>query len=161
MQKKTLIAWLNDAHAMELELLPALRSHAYHFRDRPDAQSRIEAHVSETEQHVERMRQALKELGSSPATVNGSLASVIGTAHKISGGILAYARLKDTITDFAAEQLEIAAYTALIAAAEHIGEGEVARLCRLNRGEDEAMAEWLDAQIPIVIAQTLGERTRL
>jgi ferritin-like metal-binding protein YciE len=47
--------------------------------------------------------------------------------------------------------------TALIAAAEHAGEPEIARLCRLNRGEDEDMAEWLDAQIPIVIARTLAQ----
>ena len=62
------------------------------------------------------------------------------------------------IADLAAEQFEVAAYTALIAAAEHAGETEVARLCRLNRGEDEEMAEWLDAQIPIVIARTLAHR---
>ena len=60
------------------------------------------------------------------------------------------------IADLAAEQFEVAAYTALIAAAEHAGEAEVARLCRLNRDEDEAMAEWLDAQISIVIAPTLA-----
>lgn len=65
--------------------------------------------------------------------------------------------VKNVIADLAAEQFEVAAYTALIAAAEHAGEAEAARLCRLNRGEDEDMAEWLDAQIPIVIAETLKQ----
>ena len=45
------------------------------------------------------------------------------------------------IANLAAEQFEVAAYTALIAAAEQAGESEVARLCRLNRSEDEEMAE--------------------
>ena len=62
----------------------------------------------------------------------------------------------DAIADLVAEQFEVAAYTVLIAAAEHAGETEVARLCRLNRGEDEDMAEWLDAQIPLVIARTVA-----
>jgi ferritin-like metal-binding protein YciE len=58
--------------------------------------------------------------------------------------------------DFAVKQFEIALYTAVIAAAEQAGEPEVARLCRLNRGEDEDMAEWLEAQIAIVIVETVG-----
>ena len=56
------------------------------------------------------------------------------------------------MANLAAEQFEVAAYTALIAAAEQAGESEVARLCRLSRSEDEEMAEWLDAQIPIECA---------
>ena len=49
----------------------------------------------------------------------------------------------------------MAAYTALIAAAEHAGETEVARLGRLNRGEDEEMAEWLNARIEILTEESV------
>ena len=57
--------------------------------------------------------------------------------------------------DYAAEQCEIAAYNALITAAEQTGELEVARLCRLNRGEDEEMADWLNAQLEILTEERL------
>jgi ferritin-like metal-binding protein YciE len=75
-------------------------------------------------------------------------------AKDITGRVFTDPLVKNVIAELAAEHFEVAAYTALIAAAEHAGEAEVARLCRLNRGEDEDMAEWLDAQIPIVIAET-------
>jgi ferritin-like metal-binding protein YciE len=52
---------------------------------------------------------------------------------------------------YAAEQFEVASYTALIAAAEHVGEVQIARLCRLNRSEDEDTADWLEARIAILI----------
>lgn len=155
MHRRMLIAWLNDAHAMEIRSLPALRAQVFDARQGIAAQLRRESHLRETEQHAERMRLALKTLGSVPAPAPSS-ESVMGLANGIIGRLFSDPLANSLIADLAAEQFEIAAYTTLIAAAEHAGEAEVARLCRLNRGEDEDMAEWLDGQIPIVIAQALG-----
>ena len=78
-------------------------------------------------------------------------------AKNITGRLFGDPLATKVIADFAAEQFEVAAYTALIAAAEHAAASEVARLCRLNRGEDEDMAEWLDAQIPLIVAASLEQ----
>ena len=156
MNRDTLVAWLDDAYAMEMQLLPVLRRQATLASDRPEAQARIEAHIDETVNHAERLRQALNGLGNVPTKLRTGLALVMGAGEKMPGGILSDDPLKSAITGYATEQFEVAAYTALIAGAEQAGEVEVARLCRLNRGEDEEMAEWLDAQIPILI----GHRTR-
>ena len=61
--------------------------------------------------------------------------------------------MHDAVVSYAAEQFEVASYTALIAAAEHVSEAQIARLCRLNRSDDEDMAEWLEAGIAILIPQ--------
>ena len=156
MHNRRLIAWLKDAHAMETGSLPLLRSQVGDARQGLAARVRRESHLRETEHHAERVRQALQALGSAPAPLQPASESVIGLAKGITSRVFSDPIVKNVIADLAAEHFEIAAYTALIAAAEHAGETEVARLCRLNRGEDEEMAEWLDAQIPIVIAETLA-----
>jgi ferritin-like metal-binding protein YciE len=151
MNRNTLVAWLDDAYAMELQVLPVLRNHAIRTGGRPDAQARIEAHIDQTVDHVERVRQALKGLGNTPSKLRTGLALVMDAGEKMADGILSDDPLRDAIMGYMTEHFEVAAYTALIAGAEQAGEVEVARLCRLNRGEDEDMAEWLDAQIPILV----------
>jgi ferritin-like metal-binding protein YciE len=156
MHKRMLIAWLKNAHLMETRSLPTLRRRLGDETQGLDARRRRECHVRETEQHAERLRQALGALGSAPTPVLRSTEAVVMLTHDITSRVFSDRAVVSAIADLAAEQFEVAAYTALIAAAEHAGEAEVARLCRLNRGEDEDMAEWLDAQIPLVIARTLA-----
>jgi ferritin-like metal-binding protein YciE len=156
MDKRMLITWLKDAHVMETHSLPILRRRVGDELQDPGARARRESHVRETEHHAERLRQALRALGSAPTPVLRPSEAVVTLTQGITSRVFSDRLVISAIADLAAEQFEVAAYTALIAAAEHAGETEVARLCRLNRGEDEDMAEWLDAQIPIVIAATLG-----
>ena len=153
--RDTLIAWLNDAHAMETQLIPVLRNHADDARDIPALKQRFEQHISETERHAERVRQAIERLGTSPSTIKSTLGSLMGTVQGMSTGIFSDELVKDALADYAAEQFEVAAYKALIAGAEEIGEPEVARLCRENLREDEDMARFLDQQLPTVVHQTL------
>ncbi len=157
MHKQMLVAWLHDAHAMEERSLPILRRQADDTRQSPDARVRYESHVRETERHVERVAQALRALGSEPSSVLARSEALADLAKNITRRLFGDPLATKVIADFAAEQFEVAAYTALIAAAEHAAAFEVARLCRLNRGEDEDMAEWLDAQIPLIVAASLDQ----
>ena len=156
MHKRILIRWLKDAHTMETRSLPNLKRR---MGDEPlgaDAHARLESHRRETQQHAERLRQALRALGSAPPHTLSNSEPIVRVIQDISSRVFADRLVIKAIANLAAEQFEVAAYTALIAAAEQAGESEVARLCRLNRSEDEEMAEWLDAQIPIGIARTLA-----
>jgi ferritin-like metal-binding protein YciE len=156
MHKRLLIGWLKDAHTMETRSLPILQRRV---GDKPlglDAHARLESHLREKAQHAERLRQALRALGSAPPPVLRRSAPIVVLTQDITSRVFSDRLVSSAIADLAAEQFEVAAYTALIAAAEHTGEAEVARLCRLNRGEDEEMAEWLDARISIVIGRTLA-----
>jgi ferritin-like metal-binding protein YciE len=157
MHNQMLVAWLHDAHAMEARSLPILRRQAEDTRQRPEVRVRYESHVRETEQHVERVAQALRALGSEPLSVLAKSEALANLAKDITGRLFGDPLATMVIADVAAEQFEVAAYTALIAAAEHAAAPEVARLCRLNRGEDEDMAEWLDAQIPLIVAASLEQ----
>jgi ferritin-like metal-binding protein YciE len=137
--------------------LPAvLRRHASHAEDvMPEASRRLRAHAQQSEQHAERMRQALERLGAKPSLIKSTLSAMIGPVQGISTGLFSDAFVKDALTDFATEQFEVACYTALIAAADNLGEIEVTALCRENLVEDEEMADWLEEQIPTVVRRTL------
>jgi ferritin-like metal-binding protein YciE len=160
MPRDQLISWLNDAHAMEQGLIPILQNHANdsdaHF---PEAAARIREHAAETEAHARRIEECLTLLGSAPSAVKSNMSYAIGWGESFMTGLFSDELVKNALADFAAEQFEVGAYTALIAAAEELGEMEVARLCEENLREDQLMAGWFERQIPNVVADVLMDRT--
>jgi ferritin-like metal-binding protein YciE len=58
--------------------------------------------------------------------------------------------VKNALSDYAAEQFEVASYRSLIAAAEELGDQETVSACQENLREDEEMARWLEQQLPAV-----------
>jgi ferritin-like metal-binding protein YciE len=152
-----LIAWLNDAHAMESGLIPILQNHAADTRETmPDASARIEQHLTETRIHADRLEQCLRELGSSPSTIKSTFSSLMGTVEGVATAMFADEQVKNALMDYGAEQFEVACYRALITAARQLGHDRVAELCELNMREDEAMALWLRDRIPLVVTRSLG-----
>jgi ferritin-like metal-binding protein YciE len=159
MAKDHLIAWLNDAYAMELGLIPVLENHAKDAeQEMPEAASRIRQHVDETRRHAERVEQCLRELGASPSTIKSTLSLLMGTVQSISTGIFQDEPVKNALADYGTEQFEVACYRALSAAATEIGHPNVARICEENRREDEEMARWLDQQLPAVVRHVLSKK---
>lgn len=156
-ERQRLVAWLGDALAMETELLPILRDHANDAIALPEIRARIEEHVDETEQHAERLRQALGILGDGSSSLKSAVASIVGSIMAPGTAFFSDELVKNSLTDYAAEQFEVAAYRALTTAAEDLGEREVARLCRENLREDEEMAQWLLEQVPILVRETLAD----
>jgi ferritin-like metal-binding protein YciE len=51
--------------------------------------------------------------------------------------------------------MEIACYRSLIAAAEELGEPEIARICGEILKQEEAMSAWLAQRIPAITRMTL------
>lgn len=149
-----LVAWLDDAHAMESGLIPILQSHAAHFSSRmPNAANHLQQHIVETQQHVQRLEQCLRLLNATPSRAKSMLSSVMGTIQGNSTAIFRDQLVKDALADYASEQLEVGCYTALVSAATQLGYVEIARLCQQNLVEDRAMSEWLLQQVPAVVSR--------
>ncbi|HYE88665.1 MAG TPA: DUF892 family protein [Vicinamibacterales bacterium] len=138
-----LVAWLDDAHAMESGLIGILQAHASHFSGHPAAVSRIQQHIVETQQHALRLEQCLSLLGQRPSGVKSTLSSVMGSLEGATTAIFQDRLVKDVLADYASEQFEVGCYTALITVARALGHDEIVRLCEDNLREDLAMAEWL------------------
>jgi ferritin-like metal-binding protein YciE len=149
-----LIAWLDDAYAMESGLIPILQNHAAHFGDRmPQAARRLHAHVVETQQHATRLEECLRLLNASPSSVKSTLSSVIGSVEGATTGLFRDQLVNDALADYASEQFEVGCYTALVSAATELGYADVAGLCRQNLDEDREMAAWVLQQLPAVVSR--------
>jgi ferritin-like metal-binding protein YciE len=87
---------------------------------------------------------------SSPSGVKSTLSSLIGAVEGPTTSLFRDQFVKDCLADYAAEQFEVACYTALVAVASDLGYHDIADLCRRNLQEDQAMAAWLLQTVPTI-----------
>jgi ferritin-like metal-binding protein YciE len=161
MTRNLLIAWLNDAYAMEQALLPVLEQHAKDAEggETPEAGIRIREHIEETRKQIDRLDHCLAKVGSRPSMLRSSLGSVMGSAQTVMTAMFSDKAVKNAMLDSGIEQFEIAAYRALITAAKEMDEDEIATLCEDNMHEEQMMATWLEDRIPVVVRAALGKRS--
>lgn len=152
--------WLNDAYSMEKSLIPVLENHANDAKDHPDIRQRDLQHAEETRRHVELVEQCLESLGEKPSTVKSMWGSVMGKVQSVATGPFKDEMMKNFISDYATEQLEIASYKALIAAARASGHERIAQTCQQILSDEERMADWLDQNIGRAAEQTLAAHAR-
>jgi ferritin-like metal-binding protein YciE len=154
-----LIAWLNNAYAMETQLVPVLAAHAGEPGVSTAARQRLTQHAAETQRHAARVEEALTHLGTSHSVLKSAIGSVMGVVQSVETTLFSDKVVKNALMDYAAEYFEIGAYQALIAAANELGESEVAALCRANLEEERQMATWLEQQLPLIVVETLNRVT--
>lgn len=150
------IAWLRDAYAMEKALIPVLENHAKDAAAYPEVRARIEQHVVETREHQRLVEQCLRQLGEEPSTTKNVMAKVMGAVQSIATGAFHDEVVKNALQDFGTEHFEAACYRALAEAARALNRPELVQIFEKIRREEEAMAEFLEQQLPAAIHDTLG-----
>ena len=158
--KDLLIAWLNDAHGMETSLIPVLENHAKDATDHPAMQARIQQPVEETRRHAELVQSCVERLGESTSSLKTGMSKLFGNIQSVATGPFHDELVKNALSDFAAENFEIASYRALIAAAQEFGDQQTVSICQQILRDEEAMAQWLDQHLPIVVRETFQQKAR-
>ena len=87
------------------------------------------------------------------------MASLFGQMQALSTGPAKDELVKNALADFAAENFEVASYTALILAAQELGDQQTAGVCQQILQEDQAMADWLEQNLPTLVQQSMHELT--
>lgn len=152
-----LVAWLNDAHALEKGIVEALESQVDVAADHPEVQAGIKRHLEATKGHMESVKTCLEELGESPSTVKSGLATVTGKAQSMTMGAAKDNLVKSALNDYSTEHMEIASYKALIQAAEQLGQPSIVTACQSILKDEEAMAAWLDQQLPSLVREAVAK----
>lgn len=152
-----LISWLNDAHAMETALVEILEHQVKDAEKYPAVQVRLQQHLEQTRRHAEIVKGCVDRLGGSTSSVKSGMANMFGKVQAMSTGPAEDEMVKNALADYGAESFEVASYRALIAAAMEIGEAQVATACQEILREDEAMAQWIEQNLPLLVKQTLRE----
>jgi ferritin-like metal-binding protein YciE len=153
--KELVIAWLNDAHAMELGIAQVLERHAEEAKDHPQMQAGLQRHLEQTRRHAELVKGCVERMGGETSGIKSGMASVMGAVQGMTTKLAKDELIKNTLHDYGTEHFEIACYTSLIAAAENLGDQETVRVCQEILRDDQAMADFLFQQIPPVTIEML------
>ncbi|OHV60812.1 hypothetical protein LCM4577_10350 [Mesorhizobium sp. LCM 4577] len=153
--REWLIQWLRDAHAMEEQAETMLSGQLSRLDSYPDLSERIRIHLDETKEQARRLQVCLDGLDEGSSTLKDAGGKLAAMAQSISGVFAGDEVMKGSLASYTFEHMEIASYAILIAAANELGEAEIARVCEQNLREEEAMAEWLKNNLAQVAATFL------
>ena len=157
--KDLLISWLNDAYGMENALIEILEHHIKDAQDYPHVQAKLEQHLEQTRRHAQMVKGCIQTLGGQPSAIKTGMAKLFGQMQALSTGPAQDEMLKNALADYAAENFEVASYTALIRAAQELGDQQTAKVCQQILQEDEEMARWLQQNLPTLVQLTLQKVT--
>jgi ferritin-like metal-binding protein YciE len=153
--EERLMEWLRDAHAAEEQAKTMLSGMARRIESYPELKARVEQHIRETERHAELVRGCIERRGGSTSTIKDAGAKMIAMGQAMSGLFVGDEVMKGSIASSAFEAMEIASYKVLIATAEQVGDQETKRVCEEILREEEAMADWLEQNVPSLTKQYL------
>ena len=148
--KHVLVDWLRDAHAMERTSVDSLDRLADRFSRHPDIAVHLREHWRESLAQVEALEVCLKRLGSDTSTFKDIARRFVGIAQAYAGVVSLDEPVKDCLAAYASMHFQIATYLSLRAAAEELGEPDIARMCADYIQRVRAMAGWLEQQISVV-----------
>ncbi|WP_338910565.1 ferritin-like domain-containing protein [Mycetohabitans rhizoxinica] len=160
--REHMIDWLKDAYAMEQHAESMLKAQASRLEHYPKLKQRIEQHIDETMSQQKLLEQCLDRLNSSPSTIKNLAARAAAFGQALGGMAVTDEVVKGGMAGYVFEHIEIAAYTALIAAARAAGDVETQRCCEQILPQEVEMARWLHDNLPEVVtaflARSAGER---
>jgi ferritin-like metal-binding protein YciE len=144
------ITGLRDAHALENQALSIMNRQLERLENYPDVAARLRTHVEETNGQIGRLETILGSLDESPSTIKDMGASFMGNMASLTHSVAGDEILKNSFANFAFENFEIASYRSLIAMARQGGFQSAIPLLEASLSEEEAMAAWLDQNLPAV-----------
>jgi ferritin-like metal-binding protein YciE len=153
--REWMVQWLRDAHAMEEQAQTMLSGQLGRLENYPELKARISQHLEETKGQAARLSECLAELGEDISTLKDASGKLTAMAQSLSGVFAGDEVMKGSLASYTFEHMEIASYGILIAAANALGETEVARVCKQNLQEEEEMAKWLKDHVPGTTEQFL------
>jgi ferritin-like metal-binding protein YciE len=141
--KDTFHAGLRDAYAMEMQAKDMMANQAKRLEDYPKLRERAQQHERETDEQIKRLERCLAQVGDSPSTFKNLATRTAAAFQGAMHGMVSDEVIKDTLTGFAFEHFEIAAYRQLITMAVTLGENDIAEALQPSLEEEEEMAEWI------------------
>ena len=153
--KELVLVWLNDAHATELGIAQVLERHVEEAKDHPQMQTGLQRHLEQTRRHAELVKGCVERMGGETSGIKSGMASVMGAVQGMTTKLAKDELIKNALHDYGTGHFEIACYTSLIAAAENLGDQETVRVCQEILRDDQAMADFLFQQIPLVTIEML------
>lgn len=150
-----LIDGLQNAHAVEAQAMSLLKMQIGRLENYPEMLPRLQDHLRETEQQSANLERCLQSLGSDFSSLKDAATKLAAIMQGMFHMAATDEVLKNTFTSHSFERFEAAAYQSLIKMAEVANEPEVARVAREHLAQEEAMADWVFQNIPLITEKYL------
>lgn len=150
--------WLRDAHAMEQQAEKMLNAQADRLEHYPALRERIVQHIEETRWQQRTVEECMNRRGISHSIIKDLGGKLTAFGQAVGGMTASDEVVKGAMAGYVFENLEIASYTSLIAAAKTAGDTATQSACEQIIGQEKAMAQWLLEHLPEV-TQAFLERS--
>ncbi|MDZ5645782.1 ferritin-like domain-containing protein [Nitrospirillum sp. BR 11828] len=151
-----LVDWLRDAHAMEQQAETMMTALCERIENYPPVRDRLQQHIAETRTQAQRLERCLERIGGDTSAIKDLAGRATAFGQGLSGMFVDDEIVKGALASYAFENMEIASYTILIAAAEAVGDTETRDLCDQSLQEEKAMAAWLVEHLPALTKKFLA-----
>ncbi|AZE88766.1 MULTISPECIES: ferritin-like domain-containing protein [Pseudomonas fluorescens group] len=156
--QENLLDWLRDAHAMEQQAEKMLRAQSERLEHYPKLKARIDEHIQETLGQQALIDECLSRLGGSSSTLKDIGGKLMAFGQAVGGSLMSDEVIKGAMAGYVFENMEVASYTVLIAAAQAAGDAETQAACEKILPQEIAMAQWLLEHLP-ELTQAFLERS--
>ncbi|AFJ58092.1 hypothetical protein PflA506_2192 [Pseudomonas fluorescens A506] len=146
--QENLLDWLRDAHAMEQQAENMLKAQSERLENYPQLKARIDEHIEETLGQQQLIDECLTRLGGSASTLKDVGGKLMAFGQAVGGSLMSDEVIKGAMAGYVFENMEVASYTVLIAAAKAAGDAETQAACEKILPQEVAMAQWLLAHLP-------------
>lgn len=147
--------WLRDAHAMEQQAETMLESMASRLEHYPALRTRIVEHIEETRWQRGQLDGCLERRGESPSMVKDMTGKIVAFGQGVGGMFASDEVVKGAMAGYVFENMEVASYTVLIAAAQAAGDQATEDVCRHIIAQEQAMAAWMLEHLPSIASAFL------
>jgi len=151
-----LVCWLRDAHAMERQSEQMLRAQATRLERDPKLAGALGEHLEQTLAQRELLEECLRRLDAEPSALKDAAGRLDAGAQSLATLAVADEPVKAAIACLAFEQMEVATYTVLFAAAHQAGDIQCQRMFDRLLHEEQAMADWLRGSLPGLVQAYLA-----
>lgn len=146
--QENLLDWLRDAHAMEQQAEKMLKAQSERLQNYPQLKARIDEHIEETLGQQQLIDECLTRLGGSASTLKDVGGKLMAFGQAVGGSLMSDEVIKGAMAGYVFENMEVASYTVLIAAAKAAGDAETQAACEKILPQEVAMAQWLLEHLP-------------
>jgi ferritin-like metal-binding protein YciE len=156
--RENLMDWLRDAHAMEQQAEKMLKAQSARLEHYPALKARIDQHIQETLGQQQIIDECLSRHDASSSTLKDLTGKLMAFGQGIGGMTMSDEVVKGAMSGYVFENIEIAMYTVLIAAAKAAGDVQIQAACEQILPQEQAMAQWLIEHLP-ELTQAFLERS--
>ncbi len=123
--------------------------------DFPELQRLLNQHIETTKAQAERVKGEIERLGGTVSGTKKVMADIMGSIQGLLPDLAKDKVIKNLLAGFATENMEIASYKAIAAAAEEVGETQTVQMARDILNEERGMAKIIDAQLEPTVVEFL------